>query len=181
MPKGTRGVERHTVSHLLDEIEELRSLFQQSQEFAKAWTPTYLMVPSQKKIPSFSAQTDVKLEDWIYDIQTATKVRPLSKQAEIDFALQYLAGPAREEVKYHDINTLKKLIMVLREAFGDQGSSVQIQRSFIERKQMPGESLRDFSHSLLEIDFALQYLAGPAREEVKYHDINTLKIFLTRF
>ena len=65
MPTGTRGVEGHTVSHLLDEIEELRSLFQQSQEFAKGRTPTYLMVPSQKKIPSFSAQTDVKLEDWI--------------------------------------------------------------------------------------------------------------------
>ena len=58
--------------------------------------------------------------------------------------------------------------MVLREAFGDQGSSVQIQRSFFERKQMPGESLRDFSHSLLDL-FTRASLKSPHLMDKRDH------------
>ena len=137
----------------MNELEDLRSLFHQTQEFAKASkTPTYLLVPNQKKLQSYSGPpSDVKLEDWIYDMSTALKARTLSKKAEVDFALQYLTGAAREEVKYHKVTSLDTLFKVLRDTFGDHGSSVSMQRTFFERKQAQDETLTTFSHSLLDL------------------------------
>ena len=64
------------MSHLMHEIDELRSLFHQTQEFAKAKSPTYLLVPTPKKLKSYSGpMSDIKLEDWIYDVTTALKQR----------------------------------------------------------------------------------------------------------
>ena len=141
-----------SVSELMSEIQELRKVVHRNEEMSmsKKSYPSYLVVPSQK-ISSFSGQTDTKLEDWIYDITTAIKSRPLSQEAEIDFALQHLSGPAREEVKYHKKNNLDSIFSILREIFGDQGSNVQLQRTFFERKQKFDENLRDFSHSLLDL------------------------------
>ena len=167
----TKGVDAGlSVSELMSEIQELRDLVQESQETSKSkpkTSPSYLVVPSQK-LSSFSGQTTIKLEDWIYDITTAVKSRPLSTEAEVDFALQHLSGPAREEVKYHEMRRLSDVFSVLRRTFGDQGSNVQLQRLFFERKQKPEENLRDFSHSLLDL-FSRAARKSPQLMEKREH------------
>ena len=110
--KGAEG--GPTMSHLMQELEDLRALCHQTQEFQRAKSPTYFLIPSQKKLQSYSGSTsDIKLEDWIYGVTTAVKTRTLSTKAEVDFALQYLSGAAREEVKYHKVATLETLFRVL--------------------------------------------------------------------
>ena len=148
--KGAEG--GPTMSHLMQELEDLRALCHQTQEFQRAKSPTYFLIPSQKKLQSYSGSTsDIKLEDWIYGVTTAVKTRTLSTKAEVDFALQYLSGAAREEVKYHKVATVEALFRVNRDTFGEHGSSVRFQRTFFERKQTPDESLTSFSHSLLDL------------------------------
>ena len=68
--------------------------------FSQSKTPTFLLMPSQKKLPTFSGLAEGKLEDWILDMITAVESRPLSKVEKVDFVFQHLSGPARNEVKF---------------------------------------------------------------------------------
>ena len=93
----------------------------------------------------------MKLEDWICDVKATIRSRPLSEEDKVDFVFQHLTGPAREEVKFRPRKSVEDVFSILREVFGDQGSSVHFQRSFFERKQKEGENIRDFSHALLDL------------------------------
>ena len=82
---------------------------------------------------------------------TAVESRPLSKVEKVDFVFQHLSGPARNEVKFRGKQSVEEIFLTLRDAFGEKRSSVQLQRAFFERKQKTNESLRDFSHGLLDL------------------------------
>lgn len=133
--------------------------------------PTFLLLPSQKKLPTFSGLAEGKLEDWIVDMRSAIEARPLSEEEKVNFVYQHLSGPAKNEIRYRGRDSVSMIFSTLREVFGVQGSSVQLQRAFFERRQKEGEKLRDFSHSLLDL-FERAKRKSPHLMDNKEHLLN---------
>ena len=148
------------------DFDESKHMFQSVQ--AK---PTFLLLPSQKKLPIFSGLAESKLEDWICDMKSAVEARPLSEQEKVEFIFQHLSGPAKDEVKFRGRDSVDKIFFILRDVFGVQGSSVQLQRAFFERRQKEAENLRDFSHCLLTL-FERAKRKSPYLLENKEHLLN---------
>lgn len=133
--------------------------------------PTFLLLPSQKKLPTFSGLAEGKLEDWISDMLSAIEARPLSEEERVNFVYQHLSGPAKDEIRYRGRESVCIIFSTLRDVFGVRGSSVQLQRAFFDRRQKEGEKLRDFSHSLLDL-FERAKRKSPHLMENKEHLLN---------
>ena len=112
-------------------------------------------MPSQKKIKSFTGkERDITLEYSLCDIHASIASRPLADEDKVHFMFQHLEGAAREEVKLRpllDRDTVDKLVSILHDVFGVKATGVQLQRQFFECKQKQSQSLRDFSHHLMEV------------------------------
>ena len=120
----------------------------------KQCSPSFLLMPSQKKIKSFTGkEADISLDDWCCDIQASIASRPLSEEDKVHFMFQHLEGAAREEVKLRpqkERSNVEDLLQILYDVFGVKATGVQLQRLFFECKQKRNESLRDFSHHLMD-------------------------------
>ncbi|XP_038049879.1 uncharacterized protein LOC119723352 [Patiria miniata] len=139
---------------MMDQIKKLQEQLHATTSEPKAKTsPAFLLMPSQKKLATYSGlpETTLKLEDWICDVKATIRSRSLAEVDKVDFVFQHLIGPAREEVKFRPKKKVEDVFRILREVFGDQGSSVHLQRAFFERRQKEGENIRDFSHALLDL------------------------------
>ena len=149
-PPGTKLTEADMTAQIKKLQEQLSAA---TLETKPKTSPTFLLMPSQKKLASYlgSADAILKLEDWICDVKASIRSRPLSENDKVDFVFQHLTGPAREEVKFRPHKSVDDIFVILREVFGDQGSSVHLQRAFFEKKQAVGENIRDFSHALLDL------------------------------
>lgn len=84
------------------------------------------------------------------EVQRVLHARHQSVQDQYDFVMSLLRGPALEEVRLHSVtdDEVADLFEYLREAFRDRRSAPQLLHSFYSRKQLEGESIRDFSHAL---------------------------------
>ena len=142
-----------------------------STEVKSEVKPTFLLLPSQKKLPTFSGLAEGKLEDWIMDMLSAVQARPLSEEEKVNFVYQHLSGPAKDEIRYRGRDSVSMIFSTLREVFGVQGSSVQLQRAFFDRRQKEDEKLRDFSHSLLDL-FERAKRKSPHLMDNKEHLLN---------
>lgn len=147
---------KEEVEYLRERIERLSAELESASGLKKEKTsPAFLLMPSQKRIKSFTGKEgDVLLEDWLCDIHASIASRPLADEDKVHFMFQHLEGAAREEVKLRpecDRNTVEKLVSILQEVFGVKATGVQLQRQFFECKQRSSQSLRDFSHHLMEL------------------------------
>ena len=150
------ATETSEIDSLKEQIEKLTKDLEASKEIKqKSSSPSFLLMPAQKKIKSFTGkETDISLEDWCCDIQASIASRPLSEEDKVHFMFQHLEGTAREEVKLRPIKehcTVDDILKILHDVFGVKSTGVQLQRLLFECKQKQTESLRDFSHRLMEI------------------------------
>lgn len=78
----------------------------------------------------------------------------MPKREHVDFITSHLDGQAKNEVRFYapaERDDSVKIFKILREAFGEKRSTPQLFKQFYDRKQRDGETLRLFSHALLEL------------------------------
>ena len=79
----------------------------------------------------------------------------MTQVEQTDYVVSLLESTAKEEVKLRpkaERDTSEKICNILLEAFGERRTTPQLLlKSFYERKQKDGETLREFSHALCEI------------------------------
>ena len=128
---------------------------------AKEETPHYVFVPRERKVPKFSGKlgtdgvsTSKAVEDFIQEVESVIAARKMVPKEQVDFITSHLEGPAKDELRYRssvDRASAEAIYEILRGAFGEKRSVPQLFKQFYDRKQKDGETLRVFSHSLLEL------------------------------
>lgn len=81
------------------------------------------------------------------------KSRPTNIEEQVDFLISHLEGPAKEEIRYRPSskkNTPQKILVILKEAFGERATTSELMAEFYQSSQDPYETFRDFSHTLMK-------------------------------
>lgn len=104
----------------------------------------YVFVPRERKCPRFSGKSsDGSLES-----------RHMSSSEQALFVYDHLDGEAKTEIKFRAVADRKnhnRILDILVEIYGCSQSYISLQKQFFQRRQLEGESLREFSHSLLSL------------------------------
>lgn len=122
----------------------------------------YVYVPRERKCPRFSGKTSQDLlgvEDWIEEVRSSLNLRKMSDPEQVFFVVDLLEGEAKAEIKFRtpaERDTAEKIFLILLENFGCPKSCVGLQTQFFQRKQMEGESLREYSHALMSLVEAIK-------------------------
>ncbi|XP_051733814.1 uncharacterized protein LOC127503750 [Ctenopharyngodon idella] len=116
-----------------------------------------LYVPRERKCPRFYGHSDsssLSLEEWIEEATMCIEGRGWSDREQVLFLLDHLGGEARMEIKLRPVVEREKpehIFNILRNMYHGKQTFVQLQQKFYERKQHEGESLTEFSHSLMSL------------------------------
>ncbi len=121
----------------------------------------YIFLPRERKCPRFSGKsTDVlPVEEWVEEARRSLGVRHMSRAEQALFLYDLLDGEAKNEIKfrpYAERNDPDKILAVLIDIFGCSKSFISLQKQFFQRKQLEGESIREFSHALLALMEAIK-------------------------
>ncbi|XP_041920078.1 uncharacterized protein LOC121714900 [Alosa sapidissima] len=117
----------------------------------------YVYIPRERKCPRFSGRLShdsLTVEDWVEEARRHLSSRhmPLSEQVLTIFDL--LDGEARTEVKFRpasDRDDPDKIFGILTSIYGCSHSYISLQKQFFQRRQLAGESLREYSHALMHM------------------------------
>ena len=114
-------------------------------------------ISKDRKLQKFSGrpvkETDPSVEEWAEDVSYHIK-NISGNEAQIEFLYDHLQGQARDEVRTRaatERDTPTKILGILQELFQDADSIAQIQQQFFQRDQRPGESLQQYSLTLLKL------------------------------
>ena len=91
---------------------------------------------------------------WIEDVQRRIRNLPIDDQ--VQFLMDHLEGPAKDEVSlrpYKERSTATQVLQILNDAFHPANtiSASVLMRGLYNRSQSRTESLRDYSHALLKL------------------------------
>lgn len=117
----------------------------------------YVFVPRERKCPRFSgkvSQDSLSIEEWVEEIRRSLEARPMSCAEKTLFVFDLLDGEAKAEVKFRptgERDDADKIFDILLEAYGCSQSYITLQQQFFQRRQLEGESLREYSHSLMSL------------------------------
>lgn len=119
-------------------------------------TERYVYMPRERKCPRFSGKpTDVlTVEDWVEEVHRSLESRHMSQIEQALFIYDQLDGEAKNEIKFRPLserNDPKKILDILKEIYGCSQSYIGLQKQFFQRRQLDGESLREYSHALLSL------------------------------
>ena len=116
-----------------------------------------LCVPRERKWSRFSGKMSVdnmSVEEWIGEAKRALAVRPMSKLEQALFLYDLLDGEAKREIKFSpaaDRNDPQKMFAILKNNFRCSKSLNALHRQFYHRRQFESESVREYSHVLMEL------------------------------
>ncbi|XP_038127148.1 uncharacterized protein LOC119773977 [Cyprinodon tularosa] len=117
-----------------------------------------IYVQQDRKLPVFSGHLNSNdswtLEEWIERIRHFAESRGCTEKERAQIVFDHLEGAARTEVKFlppQQRECMDSIFNILREVYGCMHSHVSLQRRFYNRKQQDGESLIDYSHSLMDL------------------------------
>lgn len=122
----------------------------------------YVYVPRERKCPRFSGRRSIDLltvEDWVEEVRRSLIVRPVPVAEKVLFVYDLLDGEAKAEVKFHpssDRDDPEKIFTILLDMYGCSQSLVGLQKQFFQRRQLEGESLREYSHALMALMEAMK-------------------------
>ncbi len=141
------------VQHLTLQVQEQ----QRTMTAMKSSTTVVLPGPS-RKLSRFSDKptksTDVLLEDWILELQTASDTRKLSGAEFAQLIIDHLEGRARREILARG-ETVKgspeSIFKILRRVFGTGEDLATAQRRFYSAKQANNQDLVTFSLDLIDL------------------------------
>lgn len=116
-----------------------------------------LYVPRERKCTRFYGRSDsssLSLEEWIEEATVCIEGRGWSDREQVLFLLDHLGGEAKMEIKLRSVaerEKPKRIFDILKSMYHGKSTFVQLQQKFFERKQQEGESLMEFSHSLMSL------------------------------
>ncbi|KAK0151707.1 hypothetical protein N1851_006992 [Merluccius polli] len=117
----------------------------------------YVYVPSERKCPRFSGKLSndsLTAEDWVEEARRHLSSRPRSRSEQALIVFDLLEGEARAEIKFRPVaerDEPDKIFSILLSIYGCSQSYISLQKQFFQRRQLEGESLREFSHALLHL------------------------------
>lgn len=116
----------------------------------------YVFVPRERKCPRFSGKSSdgLTVEDWVEEMRRSLESRHMSPSEQALFVYDHLDGEAKTEIKFRPVADRKnhnRILDILVEIYGCSQSYISLQKQFFQRRQLEGESLREFSHSLLSL------------------------------
>lgn len=125
-------------------------------------TPTgvaerYVFIPRERKCPRFSGKLppdSLTVEDWVEEARRHLSCRPTSCSEQALIVFDLLDGEARAEIKFRPLaerDEPEKIFSILLSTYGCSQSYISLQKQFFQRRQLEGESLREFSHALLRL------------------------------
>lgn len=112
----------------------------------------FVFVPSDRKCPNFSGTSGIGIDEWVDEAQACMWARCLSLADQAFFLFDHLEGEAHEEIRHRpdtDRGDPARIIGALRELYGCSLSYVVLQEAFFSRRQLAGETLLEFSLSLM--------------------------------
>lgn len=122
----------------------------------------YVYVPRERKCPRFSGKRSIDLltvEDWVEEVRRSLIVRPVPVAEKALFVYDLLDGEAKAEVKFRpasDRDDPEKIFTILLDMYGCSQSLVGLQKQFFQRRQLEGETLREYSHALMALMEAMK-------------------------
>lgn len=114
-------------------------------------------VPRERKCPRFSGKMSVdnmSVQDWIEEVRRSLAARPMSKLEQALFVYDLLDGEAKREIKFSpavDRNDPERIFDILKSNFRCSKSVNALYRQFYHRRQLESESVREYSHVLMEL------------------------------
>ena len=143
---------------LQDELAAMQQELQRMRD--RAGRPaTSVVIQRERKLRHFSGACDVSLVDWLEEARACIIVQGLTGRAAANFAISYLEGAARVEMRCQPDEVwgdAEQIFSALEEVFGEKSSTSQLLRAFYERRQHNSETISDFSHGLVELVDRLQ-------------------------
>ena len=122
---------------------------------------------------------DQTLGEWLTDVDAYARQVDLSHAEKLSTALDFLGGNAKEEVLCtpSDDRGFPKLKALLVKRFGSPETVQTLTRALYSRSQLSGESLTDFSRSLIRLHDHIEAAAANAQERDDLAKLreNTLK------
>ncbi|XP_041960343.1 uncharacterized protein LOC121718953 [Alosa sapidissima] len=117
----------------------------------------YVYVPRERKYPKFSGTpgTDCPpVEEWVEEVRKCLQARHMSSNEQAYFVYDLLEGEAKLEIKLRpatDRADPEKIVRILSETFGCTHSYIEAQQKIFQCRQREGETVREFSHSLMAL------------------------------
>lgn len=117
-----------------------------------------IYVQQDRKLPRFSGKVDSNnswtLDEWIEQMRQFAQTRGTTEKERAQIVHDHLEGAARTEIKFLPASQrecMDSIFKVLKEVYGCMHSHIVLQRRFYNHRQLEGESLIDFSHSLMDL------------------------------
>lgn len=113
-----------------------------------------LYVPRERKCPLFRGNPGIEVVEWIEEVRASMRARHLAPLDQAYFIYDHLEGEAKNEIRYRsrgEREDPEKILSILQELYGCSQSYVALQEDFFCRKQLEGESLKEYSHALFSL------------------------------
>ena len=120
-------------------------------------TGRYVFLPRERKCPRFLgkiAQDSLTVEEWVDEARRSLGARPMSQSKKTLLVFDLLDGEAKAEVKLRpsgERSNPEQIFTILLEAYGCSQSYITLQQQFFQRRQLEGESLREYSHVIMSL------------------------------
>ena len=142
------------VDDLKKELEDLKTELKGFiQKAPKEEGPKVVFAPKQRKVEKFSGRDGTQtVYEFVEEMLRVLKSRPTPPEEQADFILSHLEGPAKEELRYRSPGEKKDpnaILDLLSEAFAERSTASELMSDFYSTKQESGQSLREYSHSLM--------------------------------
>ncbi|KAL0154049.1 hypothetical protein M9458_050649 [Cirrhinus mrigala] len=117
----------------------------------------YVYIPRERKCPRFSgkiSQDSLTVEDWVEEARRHLSMRPMLRAEQALAIFNLLDGEARTEIRFRPVSERddpEKIFNVLISIYGCSQSYISLQKQFFQRRQLEGESLREYSHALMSL------------------------------
>lgn len=112
-------------------------------------------VTKDRKVTRFSGHAGtISFHVWVDDVQGSVNFDRYTPREQAAYLYDHLEGEAQQEIRHCPSEVRRdpaRLLKILEEAYGHPCSLTQAQKSFFDRKQREGESLREYSHALLSL------------------------------
>lgn len=111
----------------------------------------------QLKFPRSSgimAQDHMTVEEWVEEARKSLSTQQMSLLEQATFLYDLLGGEAKREIKFispSDRANPETIFTILLDNFGCDQTYVTLQKLFFQRQQREHETIREFSHALLEL------------------------------
>ncbi|XDV30867.1 hypothetical protein PO909_033699, partial [Leuciscus waleckii] len=115
----------------------------------------YVYVPRECKCPRFSgklSQDSLTVEDWVEEVRRHLSMRPRLRSEQALAIFDLLDGEAGTEVRFRPVSERdvpEKIFNIITGVYGCSQLYISLQKQFFQRRQLEGESMREYSYALM--------------------------------